>query len=542
MVAVRAADLRLPARDGGKDGRTALTAAGAGPVRTGDVVVFCKPVAVTRAVVRRDGRVQAGGHPAEHVRLGVIEQQLDELAGETGVIGRVASQTVLRDGSGVTGKRLRSMTVAVTLRATLLMALMPDADYAEILAALFGDLALVPWHRPGAVPTGPVLGTWREAAGPEPLRRLQEITLAGSRRRHREHDWRAFRVGDLHLKSLDGTVTRTPDTPENRAAFGTATGDDGPYPQVRALLATDASTRGTLAVAWGPSGGDKAEAEQLLLDRVITECAVIFAMGQLWVMDRNFPGVQRLKRLTALTHVLVRLKSDITIRRDGDFLPDGSYMARLRGGGHEIRMRIIEYYVTVEGQDVPEMFCLATDLDDHQAYPAGMLAAAYKWRWDGSETALREDKSAIRGAGPSAGPVLRSGSPDLIAQEHAAWITACELVRAAARAAAGSAAPASKGSRAGQQVHPREISFTAARRAVIASVRGGTGTASLPAPFRDARHARVIEQLGKRRVTIDRDRHRDHKTKSGQPFPAAGRDITTRTAPATITVCRPFAA
>ena len=62
MVAVRAADLASPCRRGlGRDGRTALTAAGAGRIRSGDVVVWLKPVAVTRAVVRRDGRVQAAG-------------------------------------------------------------------------------------------------------------------------------------------------------------------------------------------------------------------------------------------------------------------------------------------------------------------------------------------------------------------------------------------------------------------------------------------------------------------------------------------------
>ena len=48
---------------------------------------------------------------------------------------------------------------------------------------------------------------------------------------------------------------------------------------------------------------------------------------------------------------------------------------------------------------------------DHVAYPAGQLAAAYAWRWPGSETALKEAKSAITGAGPSAGPIFRSASP-----------------------------------------------------------------------------------------------------------------------------------
>jgi len=42
-----------------------------------------------------------------------------------------------------------------------------------------------------------------------------------------------------------------------------------------------------------------------------------------------------------------------------------------------------------------------------------VLAQAYDWRWIGSETCLKEAKSAISGAGPSTGPMLRSASPAL---------------------------------------------------------------------------------------------------------------------------------
>ena len=91
MVAVRAADLCSPAGPGlGKDGRTALTVAGPGRIATGDLVVFLKPVAVAPAVVRRDGRVQAAGHPADHARLGLAEGRLDELCGSPGVIDEIA--------------------------------------------------------------------------------------------------------------------------------------------------------------------------------------------------------------------------------------------------------------------------------------------------------------------------------------------------------------------------------------------------------------------------------------------------------------------
>ena len=167
IVAVRVADLAWPVRRPLREGdRTALAAEGTGKIRAGEVVVFLKPVAVAPAVVRRDGRVQAGGHPADHARLGVIEQQLDAMTGRPGVIDEVAAQVVPR--GKVKGTARRSMTMAAALRAVLLMALMPEAGYGEILAALFGDLPLLPWHVPFAVPADTVLATWRDAAGPEP--------------------------------------------------------------------------------------------------------------------------------------------------------------------------------------------------------------------------------------------------------------------------------------------------------------------------------------------------------------------------------------
>jgi hypothetical protein len=103
---------------------------------------------------------------------------------------------------------------------------------------------------PFAVPTETVLATWRDAAGPEPVLHLQDMVLGASAAEHEEHDYRAISIGDLHLGSIDGSVTRMPDTPANRAEFGSAgTSDDSaPYPQLRDLLVSDASTRGTLGI------------------------------------------------------------------------------------------------------------------------------------------------------------------------------------------------------------------------------------------------------------------------------------------------------
>jgi hypothetical protein len=550
MVAVRLEDLVSPARRAlGKDGRSALVAAGAGKIRTGDVVVFLKPVVVAAAVVRQDGRVQAAGHPADHVRLGLAEEMLDALCGTPDVVGQVAGDVALK--GKVKGVARRAVTAALAVRFVLLMTLLPDADYAEVMAALVGDLAGVPWQRPYALPTATVASAWRKAVGPEPLEQVRDMLLAAVGAGHQAGDYRAVTVGDLDTCSIDGSLTRVPDTPANRQAFGSAgTADDSsPYPQLRELRLSNASTRATLAVTWGPSGAasgggrEKGEAEQILLDRALEDYPHLFTARRIWIMDRNFPGAARLRRMLATgTHVLVRVKSDIPLRRTGGFAPDGSYLAELSGGGTTLTVRVIEYTVTVAGRDAPELFCLVTDLLDDAAYPAATLAAAYHWRWIGSETCLKEAKSAISGAGPSTGAMFRSGSPALVAQEHAAWVTATELARATARAAAAAAVPARKGPRAGQPVHPREVSFTAARRAVITTTRTGAATASLPAALTRANRDSALAALGRRRVQVDRNRHRARKTKARPGFPPGGPGLDTQTAPAQISVCGPIAA
>ena len=206
-----------------------------------------------------------------------------------------------------------------------------------------------------------------------------------------------------------------PDTPANRAFFGTVgTGDDsGPYPCLRALPLTCCSCRALFAMPHGPACTDKAESEQALLDEAMEQFPFLFAPDWIWLMDRNYHGAARIARMIRSAHVLIRLKSDIPLKRTSQILPDGSYRAELSGDGVTVAVRVIEYWVTVEGQDVPEMFCLVTDLMDWEDYPAPELASLYKWRWDGSETALREAKAPLRGACLGTGPMLRSGSPDL---------------------------------------------------------------------------------------------------------------------------------
>src|SRR6266542_2517804 len=284
-----------------------------------------------------------GGAGMVAVRLGELRSPAGAGLGKDGRTALVTAGAAGGIGAGD----------VLVIRFTLLMTLIPDADYPEVLAALLGDLVGVPWQRPYQMPTATVLSTWRQAVGPEPLQRLRERLLAAVGAEHHQHDWRAVTVGDLEVCAIDGSLVRTPDTPANRQAFGSAgTADDSaPYPQLRELRLSHASTRATLAVATGPSGAaaggerDKGEAEQVLLDKALTDAPGVFTPNRLWIMDRNFPGVARIAAMLATgTHVLIRLKDGITLSRQGAYARDLSgapptfRTADLIGSGPKWRM------------------------------------------------------------------------------------------------------------------------------------------------------------------------------------------------------------
>jgi hypothetical protein len=531
-VAVRLADLVSPLKDGALPGggeRSALGVAGTEVIRAGEPAVFLKVVAVAPAVVTRKGQVLAEGTPCSHATLGPLEEWLDAQAGP-GVIDGIAGRAVL-DGRFVKGERERLLTAAFMIRMLVLQTLMPGAQAGDVIAALAGDLALVPWSRPWRPASERACLDWRKALGPAPLEELQAAVLAAARGEHAARPGQSLVTGrsrPLSAHSADGSLLRVPDTPANRAAFGSVgTADDSAaWPAVRLFPLNNVLTRSLLAMPWGAAGTDKAAAEQGLLDEVLARHPHVLSHDQVWLLDRLWHGVRRIAALTQRTHVLIRVKSDITLKRASEILPDGSYRAEISGDGLTVTVRVIEYFVDIEGQKVPEMFCLVTDLLDWEEYPARELAGLYKWRWDGSETGLREAKAPLHGAGPGTGAMLGSGSPELIAQEIAAWAAATELTRGVARDAAAAAQPARKGRRAGQPVRYRDLSLTLARRLILAAIRSGKTS-----------YKALTSQIARFRAVVDRSRHRARKSKSPSAFDHAGpKDTVTRTAPAVITM------
>jgi len=364
MVAVRLPDLVSPLRNGvmvAEEDRSALAVAGTERIRAGDTVVFLKVVAVTEAQVTRDGKVRAAGSPVHHARLGPAEDWLDAHAGP-GVIDGIAERAVL-DRRHVKGAYDRLLAAAFMIRAIVLQALMPEAQLSDVITALAGDLALVPWSSRWQPASERACLDWRKALGPAPLEELQHTVLAAAQDEHAERDGQSLAIGrnrPLAAHSADGSVLRVPDTPGNRSAFGSVGTADGSsaWPSVRLYPLGNCLTRSLLAMPWGPAGSGKTASEQCLLDAAMRDFPHVFTKGQVWLLDRLWHGVFRLKALAGLTHFAVRLKSDIRLEKISEIYPDHSYLAEVSGDGATMTVRVIEYDVTVEGQEVPEMFSL----------------------------------------------------------------------------------------------------------------------------------------------------------------------------------------
>jgi Insertion element 4 transposase N-terminal len=513
----------------GDDGGAWVTAETAGRLRTGTEAVFCVPLVTAPVVARRDGRVLTGGHLSDHVCLGVLEDHLP-----AGLIEGLVERHQVRE------RRLRGLSAGMAVRCVLAMTLNPTASRRQVMSDVAGMLTRIPWARPWSPPGGEVLTRHQKLLGENLFRDLFEITATkiSTEPAHQSGqeiagdggaggDWRADiavgRLGGLLLCAGDGVNIRCPNTKANRGGFGSSgTKDDSsPYPLIRAVLISVCATRAVI----GAAVDSVAAGEQTLTAAIAKTCPWVFTGGRLFLFDRNFLGWKLIKKLLGTGgHLLMRMKAGISLPNLG-WLPDGSYQSRLNvPGATAIPVRVVDYDVTPpEGAHTSgELFCLVTDLLDHETYPAQALAAAYPWRWTGSETTIKENKSTITGAGPSAGPILRSTTPMMIRQEFWAWLTATNLVRAHARTSATDVAdlpPATPTRPAGRSLPARAVSFTLTRLQALNSI-----TQTIP-----PRAIQFTKLVVSQQIKLNRGRHFPRETKVRQQFPTA-KPATTTTA------------
>jgi hypothetical protein len=397
------------------------------------------------------------------------------------------------------------MSLPLVARLVMAMTLMPNSSYVEAFAQLVGVLPRLPWARGWQVPEPTVVTAWRRRLGVAPMKALfaqvtghiVAATEPGAR-------WHGLRVA-----TLDGFQVKIPDSEQNRAAFGSSgTPDDSAaFPMARVVLAVARAGRSLLAAAVDASRVGEAP----LTARLVAAHPHLFTPEDVYVCDRNFYSadlVQAMHRRGAGAHLVMRMKAGVrlpVVKRLGD----GDYLSWVRGPDRRpLTVRVVEYDVAKPDGASSELFCLLTTLIDTDRYPKRAIADLYAQRWSAAETTIGEAKSSITDAGPSRGPILRSGTPELVKQEIWAWLAATQLVRRAAHAVA-----------VAGDVHTDEISFTTVRREAIRAMAQSQVTATTPEAARAEAANRAHRHVLAGKVVTGRDRHSPRQQKWRPRFP-----------------------
>jgi len=360
--------------------------------------------------------------------------------------------------------RKRDLPARLVMYYTMVMTLFFDSGYGEVWNKLLTGLA---WARTFRLrrenrmqPSPAAISKARVRLGWEPLAELLGMSMVPAQSGPQEAPWAYWR--GLRKLAIDGFTMNVQAGRDNDAEFGRPSNEkgEGAFPQVRTVALAETGSRALQGVEVGPlSEGEQTMARKLW---------PLLKPGDLVVGDRGFLSSEDLAAVIATgAHAIFRVKAgvDLPVLR---VLPDGSYLSRIADpeqarklrrkkvppadiGGTPVR--VIEYSVSGKDDDAApsELFCLATTLLDHEAYPMEEFPDRYAERWE-LETAIGDVETRLRG-GPEV--VLRSKTPDMVRQEVYALLCVYQAIRHLIATAAESA-----------RIDPDRISFTRAVQAV----------------------------------------------------------------------------
>jgi transposase IS4-like protein len=387
-----------------------------------------------------------------------------------GVLASRVSRDAVDEAVEATGKGARrrggKLPPHVVVYLVMALALFSGEDYEEVTERLTGALrAWGSWDGRWEPPTKGAVTQARQRLGPEPMAELfSQVAepVAGL-------DTQGAFLGPWRLVSVDGTELDVPDTPANRAAFGTGA-NDGPFPKVRLVTVCESGTRAPVLAAMGPSAA-KGSGEQSLARTLYPR----LAEGWLLLADRLFYNWgDWCAAADSGADLLWRVREDIRLPCL-ELLPDSSYRSvlvatKITGSrrdalieaarrGEDLdpakarHVRVIEYDVP-DRDGEGELIALVTTIAGWQAAPAAVLAGTYHERWE-HETGNAQLKTVLRGHGK----ILRSGSPALIEQEIWGYLLTAWAISALICDAATAA-----------WIDPDRVSFTKAVRVIRRAV------------------------------------------------------------------------
>jgi hypothetical protein len=316
--------------------------------------------------------------------------------------------------TGTASLRRRRLPAEQVVWLVIALALFRRTSMSEVLESL--DLSL-PNGDASAVSRGGITQA-RQRLGSSPLATLFERTSrAWCAQRHA---WKG-----LSLWAMDGTTFRTPDSPENRATFGSqgyASGKAASYPQVRGVSLTALPTRLVADAAFGEYDINEMRYAEELVPRIPDHSLTVFDKGffsAAILLGLRLSGEQRHFLIPARANAkwevlsgspddaIVQMKVSPQARRKHPELPETWEARAIRTILPDGKERI-----------------LLTSLLDRRRFRASDIAACYLRRWE-IETSYRELKQTMLG-----GPLtLRSQDPEGITQEIWGALIAYNLVR-----------------------------------------------------------------------------------------------------------------
>ncbi|HXZ73558.1 MAG TPA: IS4 family transposase [Streptosporangiaceae bacterium] len=328
----------------------------------------------------------------------------------------------------------------VTAYLTMGLWLFPDDPYEEVATKVTGGLDRFGcWDASWSVPTASGITQARKRLGAQVMEQVFEGVAQPVATRATRGAWLRGR----RLVAIDGFDVDLPDSDDNTAVFGHASGGQGVsgYPKARVVALAECGTHAFLAAEIGPYGvGEKTLARRLYprlhADEILTADRNFYSFEDWGLASRagaallwraptglDLPVVQVLEDGTYRTVLIKptvrgarRRREILAAARDGADLDDPAAVpAAWDADGNQLAhlARVVEYDVPDrDGNGTGELIVLLTTILDPADAHADELAAAYHERWE-QETGHDQLKTHLRGPAK----ILRSRLPDLVYQE-----------------------------------------------------------------------------------------------------------------------------
>ncbi|SDK12968.1 IS4 transposase [Pseudomonas indica] len=351
------------------------------------------------------------------------------------------------ESAGIATIRKRRLPLEAMIWCVIGMALCRRMSTWDVVNHL--DIRL-PGQRPLVAPSAVVQG--RQRLGSEAVREVFALT----QRRWHETAHHPTWAG-LRLLSVDGVVWRTPDTPENRERYGSASnqhGDTG-FPQVRMVCQMELTSHLLVSSALAGYHSNEMKLAEQLIESTPDHSLTLFDRGfyslgllhrwqrtgtqRHWLLplrkDTQYEVVQRLGRQDAL----VTLHTSPQARKQWPDLPE-TLQARLLSK-------------TIKGK----VRQILTSMTDPLRFPSDEIVDLYSQRWE-IELGYREMKQGLLASHYT----LRSKTPEMIEQELWGVLLAYNLLRYQML----------EMSRHCPGIYPCEMSFTACTWAILGFLNG----------------------------------------------------------------------